>query len=276
MPALGDAPLAPFETIGLALLDSKPLPSAFPLHSGVFSFRGEAGSRQEALVIEVPGAALGEAANPARGTHSLHPQLLALVKDAGGQIVDKFSLDAPYEIPDAKLAELRSMPLVYTHPLDLPPGRYTAETIAMDRQGGRSSSSVVSFEAAAPAAGLGMSSALLIRRLEPGADSATPLSFRGQKLIPFVETSLTEAQKPYAYFVVYPDRRNNAKPRVQVEFTVDGRMVANQTADLPAPDSSGAIPMVIRAAVHAGKCQLKITTMQGAESATRTLAYNVQ
>jgi VWFA-related protein len=271
MPALGDAPLAPFETIGVALLASKPLPHAFPVRSGVFQFRGDA-----ALVIEVPGAALGEAANAARGTHSLHPQVLALVKDASGQIVDKFSLDAPYEVPDARLAELRGMPLVYTHALDLPAGRYTAETVVMDREGGRSSAGVVSFDAAAPAAGLGMSSALLIRRIEPGAEASAPLTFRGQRLVPFVDASLTPEQKPYAYFVVYPDKTNSTKPKVQVEFTVDGKVMANQTADLPAADKSGAVPMVIRAAVHTGKCELKITTVQGEETATRTLEYTVR
>ena len=270
MPALGDAPLAPFETIGVALLAAKPLPHSFPVNSGVFGFRGES-----SLVIEVPGAALGESANQARGTHSLHPQVLALVKDTAGQIVDKFSLDAPYEIPDAKLAELRSMPLVYTHPLELSPGKYTAETVVMDREGGRSTTSTAAFEVASPAEGLGMSSALLIRRIEPGAASSTPLTFRGQKLVPFVEAKLTAEQKPYAYFVVYPDKANSAKPKVQVEFTVDGKMVASQTADLPAPDASGAIPMVIRAAVHSGKCQLKITSTQGTQSATRMLEYTV-
>jgi VWFA-related protein len=271
MPSLGDAPLAPFETIGLALLASKPLPISFPVRSRFFGFRGDG-----ALVIEVPGAALGAAANSARNTHSLHPQVLALIKDASGQIVDKFSLDAPYEIPDAKLAELRAMPLVYTHPLDLPPGPYTAETVVIDRAGGRSSTSTAAFEASAPAAGLGMSSALLIRRLEPGAAVSAPLTFRGQKLVPFVDATLTSEQKPYVYFVVYPDKANSAKPKVQVEFTVDGKVVANQTADLPAPDASGAIPMVIRAAVHSGKCELKITSVQGPQAATRTLAYTVK
>jgi VWFA-related protein len=271
MPSLGDAPLAPFEIIGLALLARQPLPSAFPVRSRFFGFRGDG-----ALVIEIPAAALGETANSSRRTHSLHPQVLALIKDASGQIVDKFGLDAPYEIADAKLAELRAMPLVYTHPLDLPPGQYTAETVVIDREGGRSSTSKAAFETAAPAAGLGMSSALLIRRLEPGAKASAPLTFRGQKLVPFVETSLTAEQKPYAYFVVYPDKGNSARPKVQVEFTVDGKVLANQTADLPAPDATGAIPMVIRAAVHSGKCELKITTAQGAETATRTLAYTVQ
>jgi len=271
MPSLSETPLAPFETIGLALLAQKPLPHAFPVNTRVFHFRG-----QGALVIEVPAGALGEAANQGRGTHSLHPQLLALVKDSTGQIVDKFSLDAPYEVPDARLAELRSMPLVYTHPLDLPPGHYTAETIAMDREGGRSSTSTVEFEAPASDTGLAMSSALLIRRLEPGAAAGAPLTFKGQKLVPFVDANLTAEQKPYAYFVVYPDRGNRTKPKVEVEFTVDGKVVANQTADLPAADANGAVPMVIRAAVHSGKCELRITTVQGEERATRTVAYTVR
>lgn len=278
MPALGSsATLLPFETVGLAVLNSDPLPHAFDFHTGVFNFRPEGNNRQGTLVIELPATSLYGAANAARHSHLLHPQIFSIVKDDTGQIVDKFSLDAPYEIADAKLAELSKMPFVYTHPLDLPAGRYTAETIVMDRDAGRAAVSETKFENSGDSSAMKMSSALLIRRLEPvsGDEAAGPLVVRGKRLVPFIETNLTPEHSPYAYFVVYPDRANSAKPKVEVQFLVDGKQMADQTADLPAPDASGAIPMIIRAAVHAGKCELKITTRQGDESATRTLTYTV-
>jgi len=273
------ATLLPHEIIGLAVLDSKPLPHAFDLHAAVFNFHSDGQNRQSALVIEVPGQALTATPSPGGGgTHVLRNQILAVIKDAGGQIVDKFSLDAPYEIADSKLAELRVTPLVYTHPLDLPLGSYTAEIVAMDREGGRAGSSVLPFDTSNAEPGIGMSSALLIRRIEPGASAARatdPLTFKGQRLVPFVETALAPETKPYAYFVVYPNSTNRAKPKVRVEFRVGGELLADQTTDLPAPDAAGAIPMVIRAAVHTGQCELKITSIQGDESVTRTLTYAV-
>ena len=75
--------------------------------------------------------------------------------------------------------------------------------------------------------------------------------------------------------MVYPDKSNVAKPKLQVQLTVDNQVLADQTTDLPAPDATGAIPMVLRAAVHTGHGELKLTTIQGDETATRTLSYDV-
>jgi len=279
MPALGDSSaLLPQEIVGLGVLDSKPRPHAFDFRTAIFQFPSGAGNSRASLVIEIPGSALSAAPNPSAHIQVLHGQAFAVVKDSTGQIVDKFSLDAPYQIPDARMSELRSMPLVFTHSMDLPPGHYTAETALLDREGGRASTDTAAFDMASGVSGLGMSSALLIRRIEPVDASragSDPLIFHGKRLVPFVETSLSPDINPFAYFVVYPNLSNPAKPKVQVEFRVDGEVLANQTADLPAPDPSGTIPMVIRAAVHTGRCELKITAIQGAETATRTLTYTV-
>ncbi len=62
---------------------------------------------------------------------------------------------------------------------------------------------------------------------------------------------------------MYPDKTAAEKPTLQVEFRVDGQVVASQTAELPPPDASGVIPMMIRAATRAGACELKITAVQG-------------
>jgi len=272
------AAILPQDVMGLSVLSRKPLPHAFDFHTGFFNFNSDGQKRQGELVIEVPGTALTPRPNPGRGTDTLRNQMFALIKDSTGQVVDKFSLDVPYEVADAKLPELRSIPLVYTHPLDLPMGRYTAETVAMDREGGRVSTNSIEFDTTGPASGISMSNALLIRRIEPGmqdTDKSGLLAIRGSRLVPYVDTNLTPENKPYAYFVVYPDKANTAKPKLQVQLRVDDQVLADQTSDLPAPDASGAIPMVIRAAVHTGHCELKLTTIQGDQTATRTLSYNV-
>jgi hypothetical protein len=132
------------------------------------------------------------------------------------------------------------------------------------------------FDTTAATSGLGMSSALLIQRIEPATNPPSgELMFQGKRLIPAL-TILEAGVNPYAYFVVYPDKTDAAKPKVEVELRVDGNLASTQTLELPEPDSSGAIPMIIRATLHAGRYELKITSVQGNERVTRTLMYSVQ
>jgi len=279
MPDLkGSAPLQPFETLGLAVLNSKEKPHAFDFRSGVFHFRKDGANSQGALVFEIPGASLAATPRPDRGTHVVHASLVALVKDASGQVVDKFSLDAPYEIPDANLQAVRATPLMYTHPLSLAPGRYTVETALLDREAGHASAGSLPFEMPEAGKTIRLSSAMLLQRVEPlttAPDTSDPLVFQGKRLVPYVGDALTADAKPFLYFVVYPDPSIAEKPKLQVEFQVDGQVLENQTSALPAPDASGAIPLIIHAATHSGNCELKITAIQGSESASEKVAYTI-
>jgi hypothetical protein len=279
MPELkGSTELKPHEVLGLAVLDVKPAPHTFDLYTAEFRFRTDGQNTQGALVFEAPGNSLTATAKPEHGTHVLHASLLALVKDSSGMVVDKFSVDAPYEIPDAKLQMVRATPLMFTHPVRLPMGKYTVETAFMDREGKRSSTGQLAFEIPEPRPGVSLSTPILLRNTEPapGAqDLSDPLLFRGQRLVPFVNLNLPADASPKLYFVVYPDKSKAEKPKLQVEFKVDGQVLANQTADLPAPDATGAIPMVIKAATHPGMCEIKITALQGSESAAGSVSYTI-
>ena len=279
MPAIqGDSALHPFETIALAALNIEPRPQSFPFRTAVFRFQNSGGDVQSALAIELPGTTLTARPNPEQKTNALHASVLALIKDAAGNVVDKFSTDAPYEIPEASLGAVRSMPLTYTYPLTLPVGRYSVETAVLDREGQRASVKVINFENAELREGLQISSIVLVQRIEAGAAKAArfdPLLFQGNRIVPLLSDSLVTDAKPFVYFVVYPNTSNTDQPKVHVEFLVDGKTIASQIADLPAPDASGAIPMVVRAATHVGKCELRITAVQAAESATNAIVYAV-
>ena len=51
------------------------------------------------------------------------------------------------------------------------------------------------------------------------------------------------------------------------------QVFADQTVALPEPDASGAIAMFVAAATRPGNCELRITAMQGDQSATEQIAY---
>jgi hypothetical protein len=62
---------------------------------------------------------------------------------------------------------------------------------------------------------------------------------------------------------------------VQVAFLVGGKLIAKQESDLPAPDSTGAIPVLIQAAKRPGDCELRVTATQGNTGTLRTVSYTI-
>jgi VWFA-related protein len=266
--------LLPFEIVGLAVLNTKPLPHAFDFRTAAYQFRDS----QSALTFELPGTSLFATPHSDRQTHALHASLLSLVKDSSGQVVDKYSIDAPYEIPDANLKAMLSGAVTYTHPVNLAPGHYTVETAVIDREGGRTSTNTMQFDSPEPRGGIALSSVMLIQRLDPAAgpaDGSDPLVVQGKRLVPFLASTLAADAKPYVYFAIYPDKARTEKPKLHVEFQAEGQVLANQSYELPAPDATGAIPMLIRAATHTGPCELKISVSQGTETVARTLSYRI-
>jgi VWFA-related protein len=279
MPDLkGSGPLTPVESTALAVLNTEPRPHSFDFHVTAFHFRMDASNSRSTLAFELPGAKLGATADPAHKTHKFEVSLFALVRDANGQVVDKYSLDQPYFIADANLAAVRATPLIYTHPLDLPPGHYSVETALVDREGSQATAETAQFDIPAPAKGVGISSLVVVQQLEPAnaqQDTADPLTFKGKHVIPMVEATVNPAAKRYVYFVVYPNKSNGEKPKIHVAFKTGGQVFAEQTTDLPAPDATGTIPMFVAAATRPGNCELQITALQGNESATEHIKYAV-
>ena len=156
------------------------------------------------------------------------------------------------------------------------------ETAALDQEANRSSISKVAFDSPEQK-GVGLSSIMLVQHMEPvkgKVEQADPLEFQpdpaqGQRVIPELATNLTSSATPYVFFVVYPDRTLTDKPKIQAEFLVGGQVLAKQVADLPAPDATGAIPMVINTAAKPGNCELRITALQGNSSAKQSLTYSI-
>jgi VWFA-related protein len=279
MPDLNGAPARPpFEMMGLAALNTDPLPHDFEFRTSVFQFRKEGSKSASALVIEVPGTSLEPRPRADTGKQSLHASALVLVKDATGQIVDRYGVDSPFEIPEANLAAVRATPITYTHPVVLPPGRFTVETAVLDREAGRSSATVAPLEIRGSKGAVDLSSIVLVQRIEPAGvqvDPADPLNFKGNRSIPFLGSTIPQDAKPLVYFVVYPSKTAADPPKIRVEFLVDGKVAGSQLADLPAPEPSGAVPMIVKAVLHPGNCELKITALQGNDAVTRSVAYTV-
>jgi hypothetical protein len=234
------------------------------------------GSRN-VLSFGLPAQALTATAEPQLQRHRMHVVLLALVKDSTGQIVDKYSQNVPYFIPDANLSAMRATSIPFSHTVDLAPGKYTLETAVLDREGRRYSTESVPFTIP-DNKGVGLSSVVLVQGLEPVAgtpDPKDPLVYQGKRVIPDTRAAFQGDAKPMIYFVVYPDKSLADAPKLQVEFIVDSKPVAMQSVKLPEPDASGAVALLMRGPMRPGDCELRISTVQGTTSATQSVKYKV-
>ena len=280
MPDLkGSDSLTPAEYTDMAVLNAEPRPHAFDFRLAAYHFQKDSTNPRAALVFELPGAKLGASADLTRKMHTFEVSLLALTRDANGEVVDKFSLDQPYFIADANLAAVRTQDLTYTHALDLPPGHYTVEAAVVDRKGAQATTENGSFDISAPPKGLAISSLVMVEHLDTAGaqtDRADPFTFHGKHVIPAVQAVVSPAAKRWVYFVVYGDKANTQKAKIHVAFKNGGQVFAEQTVDLPAPDADGATPMFVAAAARPGNCELQITATQGNESATEHIDYVAQ
>jgi VWFA-related protein len=278
----GGAELTLPEMIGLAAIDARQQPHVFDFQSAVYQFRPTAAGVEQDLAFELPASAFTAKPVPGENRHRLRVSLVALVKDSTGQVVDKFSRDVPIEIPDENLERMRKSTIPFTHPIQLPPGRYTLETAAVDQEASRASVNTLEFESPAPKV-LGLSSVVLaqqVQTVDGKVDAADPFEFpsgsHATRVIPELAPTLSAQAQPLVYFVVYPDKANPEKPKVEVESLAEGRVIATRTIDLPPAGATGAIPLVLRAPAHTGNCELKITALQGnGRSATESLAYTI-
>jgi len=283
LPVLGESSeLTPSEFIGLAALSVPKAPHYFDFKAAAYQFRPGSANSRNGLVFEIPVRSLQATAEPGLNRRRIHVAVLALVKDANGEVVDKFNQDSSYEIPEENLAKAQVTTLTFEHPVALPPGHYTVDAAVLDGEKTWASTSQTSFDSPEPK-GVGLSSILLLERTEPVSgkiDPADPFEYlpnpnQAQRVIPALTTDLRADAHPSVFFVVYPDPSLAEKPKIQAEFLLDGKVLGKQVADLPAPDATGAIPMSISAVAKTGKCELRITAIQGSSSKTQSLQYSV-
>ena len=265
-----------FEQAALEALKANPPPRAFDFRLSAFRFRPGPGNTQYSIALEVPGA--GIKVTPGAGqVHRLHIVLLALVRDAAGRVVEKFSQDFPFAIPESRLPAFQAGSFSYTRTVVLAPGRYTVEAAVADREAGQASVRKVEFENPAPY-GLALSDLLLVKKLEDVSgrtDAADPLEYRGKRALPELSGAVRASAHPFVYFLVYPDAAVDAKPRLEVSLALEGVEVARQTADLPPPDESGAIPMSLATVPAPGNYRIRIAVEQGGQRAERVLDYSL-
>jgi VWFA-related protein len=228
-------------------LKSNPPPQDFDFKAVTYRFGHEGGEQRQTLVAEVPLETV--LFKREGGTARAHFSLMAVVRNAGGSVVERFSQDSPVEVPKDKEAAVKRGNAIFTRSFKLAPGRYTLEVAAMDH--GTNKTSVKRSVVMVPPepTALGLSSLALVKRTEPlpagTLDSEDPLRVGQTRIVPFVgEPHLMPEETLSLYLVAFPKGKSTERPSLTLEFARDGRVVGRSNTDLPDADDRGRIAYI--------------------------------
>ena len=246
-PGEGSA-LLPYEMPLLTALAVDPPPHAFEYQAAALQFGTSPEGREHLLMFEVPLEKMTFDEDTKKKTYRLRFSLLALVRDAEGHVVERFSDDYPFEGPLDKLENLRRGNLIFKRQFTLKPGQYTIDYVAQDRDSGRTSVEKGTL-LVPPDANCAVSTVSVIRRLEeagPEMPATDPLRLDRMRIVPNLDLPISKAQNKNlsVYVVIYAAPGATTAPKMSLEFMQGDRLIARAMPALGAPDKDGRIPFV--------------------------------
>jgi VWFA-related protein len=279
-----ERPVLPFEVPALALLDGAPAPDAFPIWVRGLTFPQPARPGLAPILVDVPGNVLTFTTDEKTKTYRADLVIVARIKDPAGRVIERMSHSYGMSGPADRVAAARAGEVLFYREADLPPGRYTVETIAYDAEA--SAASVRSSELVVPEATEGqlrLSSVVVVKRVErvPEADRRSkPLSYGDVLLYPNLGEPVSKAagNELTFFFTVYSARSGGERPSARIAILQKGTRLAEAPTDLPEPDASGRIQHVAGlplAKIPAGEYELRVTVQDDRGQDARSVAFTV-
>lgn len=269
----GDSVLNVYEVPLLRALSAAQPAHSFDFESGGLYFRGDSGNQTCGFLIEMPLKNMTLGKNEASGVYEGGASYVALIKDASGQVVKKLQGDVPVKLDSAQVPSFQQSQFTDMEYFDVSPGKYTIEVAMLDRQSGKISARRSVLVIPPATSSLALSSVSLIRKWrakEPDAANDDPFVVGGKTLTPTLTPTVTKSAStslPF-YLVIYPDRRNNAKPVLAIEFERDGAVKRVGAPPLNEPDAQGRIQSIATAPIEElqpGNYQVRFVVRQGTE-----------
>jgi len=277
----GDA--AVVDASALALLDRRPLPNALPLRAASFSFPDSARPGLTPVLVRVTTDGLQFTIDQQRSTYSGEVVVVVRVRDDQGREVEKLSQQYLLTGEARDLAAAKRGEILFYREPDLPPGVYTIESIVFDVLARQGSVRVATLTVPAPSPALGMSSLVIVDRLEEVSDppvagtrGAPPL-YVGRTLLypnlgqPIRRSPTTEL--PF-YFVLYGGTQD---VMVHAQLLHNGRLLADAPVQLPRSGAArvqhvGRLPI---GALPAGTYELRIRVNDPRQELSRSAFFTV-
>ena len=282
-PGAGGVIVSPFELPLMQALNAKPFPRDFSFQSAGLHFRDNDNEPECSIVLDVPLGNLTITQPKPGMPYEGGLAYVALVRNAKGEVLQKFRGEAPLSTQQDQLEALKESHFLSHEHFDVPPGRYTLETAVSDKNGDKISVRKSSFVVPPAASSLEMSSVSIVRNLrDKSANTSTQDPFLMQtKLVtptisPLMKKASTQALS--FYFVVYPDKSSATKPKLTMQFSRDGVPLFGGSPELSEPDASGHIQYVATAPadkLEPGNYQVQFFVTQGSETARESVTFSL-
>jgi VWFA-related protein len=273
-----------FETPALAILNGGPLPNAFPVHAGSFSFPDPDRPGLTPLLVHVRTDAFHFAVDERKLTYSSQAAIVVRVRNGRGHEVQKVSQRYQLSGDARDLEAARQGDIIFYRELDLDPGIYTVESVVFDGGARRGSARVTTLNVPASDRGeASMSSLVLVNRIEETPDvpqtqspSPPPLYVGRTLLYPNLGEPVSKAavaELPF-YFTLYGSA---ADATVTAQLLRNGQPLAEAPVPLPAGSGRrvqhiGKLPI---ASLPAGTYELRIAVKTGGRELTRTAFFTI-
>lgn len=268
-----------YEMPMLAALNAETKPHAFDYKVAKLRFDSTAEGVQQRIILETSANNFTFKEDAAKKTYRSRFSVLAVVKDANGQIVQKLGQTFPLAGTLDRLPLVKAANVVYLRDLNLAPGRYSLETAWFDHETNKISAATEVLFIPDSKAALKMSSLVVIKKTEvvkPAENQDDPLIVGQQKITAFVgEVGLTKenARLPL-YFKIYSAPENKTPIKAELRIYQDGKLLGGSPLELPAADAAGHIAHIVTLPLEnlaAGKYDLRIVAMQGQDIAQERL-----
>jgi len=278
-----DQIVLPYEMPLFMALSSATPPHDFGHQAAALHFAPGPEGTETVVLVEVPLAAADFVVDSKKKTFSQKLTTLAVVKDADGRVVERFSDEYPVSGPLDQLEAAKRSNAVLRRVVPLASGKYTLETASQVRGTGKTSIERVSFEVPAAGDGPQLSSLCLLRRADPlpadAPPSADPFRYEATRLVPHLGGAVSQAANPNLSFFarLYP-RAGGAAPALTLDFVRDGKTVGRAQPPVPAPDASGRIAYVggvPSGGFPPGAYEVRLTLAQGAEKAIASTKFDL-
>jgi VWFA-related protein len=272
----------PYEMDLLRALKAEPVPADFPFKVGLFRFGPEQSGVRYTAVLEIPLAEIAFEGDGRGDMERAHFALMAVLRDATGSVVEKFSEDSPVFVQRSRQAALKQGNAVFSRSFNLAPGRYTVEAAVVDQLGRHRSVQRSALNVRQPVTRVSVSDVAVVKRRElipQGAlRSEDPFRLGEERVVPFVtEARLSAGDTLSLFLVAYP---KGASPRsdLLLELVRDGVLVAQSLVELPAPDERGRIPYIASipaADLKPGRYEVRILFKQGGATAQESAFFTL-
>jgi VWFA-related protein len=275
------AGLQSFEVPLLDLISSGKAVSDLKFHAGAVVLQPKAQGTSVAVLVEVPLHELQPKADIVRKTQDVHCSLLALVKDAKGEVVQKLSRDRSFQVTPE---QLKAGNFVDKMSVVAPPGKYTLESAVIDDNGSKAGVERSEFTVAPHAGGVAISSLTPMRGYTPnakGLDPEDPFQFQGGSVTPTLDFTVKKVPDAMLrlFFTVYQDPSISAKPSVEIEFRQGGQSLTKVPMQLPAADSQGRIPYLMTipaASIPPGVYEVHAVARQGSSNSESVATVRIE